>query len=392
MAAFIEGLQQGYAQLTEAVSGSYDALVNALIRPPREIYRITDLGNKRFKFQNVHYTREDVQLPSQRPGSPHLQCSHYKPEPLQGHETPDRPCVVYLHANASSRLASLEILPTVLRAGADLFSFDFAGSGLSGGQYVSLGHFEKEDLETVLRHLRGDGKVTTIGLWGRSMGAATALMHGHSDPSIAAMVLDSPFSNLRDLALELCQKETFGAVPRWLGDATLSVLRRSVQQRADFDIYECNPITHAERTFIPAMFAVADNDDFIAPHHSRKMKEVYGGESVLVNVAGDHNSKRPSSFHDEVEKFFLRTLHVNIESMQKESTRTQHYEREDTFDMYAPIPEPEDCTSRRYESSSPDETRAALLALGFAEQQVDASLRRSSTFEGCVDWLVTNGN
>jgi hypothetical protein len=38
--------------------------------------------------------------------------------------------------------------------------------------------------------------VSTIGLWGRSMGAVTALMYADYDPSIGGLVLDSPFSNL----------------------------------------------------------------------------------------------------------------------------------------------------------------------------------------------------
>jgi len=33
------------------------------------------------------------------------------------------------------------------------------------------------------------------------MGAVTWLMHGHRDPSIASMILDSPFSNLNKLSL-----------------------------------------------------------------------------------------------------------------------------------------------------------------------------------------------
>ena len=37
------------------------------------------------------------------------------------------------------------------------------------------------------------------------MGAATALLHTHRDPSIAAMVLDSPFADLRQLAVELVE-------------------------------------------------------------------------------------------------------------------------------------------------------------------------------------------
>ena len=40
-----------------------------------------------------------------------------------------------------------------------------------------------------LSYDRRSGKVSTIALWGRSMGAATALMHGERDPSIAAMVI-----------------------------------------------------------------------------------------------------------------------------------------------------------------------------------------------------------
>jgi pimeloyl-ACP methyl ester carboxylesterase len=37
-------------------------------------------------------------------------------------------------------------------------------------------------------------------LWGRSMGACTALMYAHKYPNnVTAMVLDSPFKDLRKL-------------------------------------------------------------------------------------------------------------------------------------------------------------------------------------------------
>jgi alpha/beta superfamily hydrolase len=32
-----------------------------------------------------------------------------------------------------------------------VFAFDFTGSGLSDGEYVSLGYFEKEDLHAVVK-------------------------------------------------------------------------------------------------------------------------------------------------------------------------------------------------------------------------------------------------
>jgi hypothetical protein len=40
------------------------------------------------------------------------------------------------------------------------------------------------------------------------MGAVTGLMHADRDPSIAGLVLDSPFSNLRTLAEELAKENS----------------------------------------------------------------------------------------------------------------------------------------------------------------------------------------
>jgi pimeloyl-ACP methyl ester carboxylesterase len=55
--------------------------------------------------------------------------------------------------------------------------FDFSGSGLSEGEYVSLGYYESDDVEAVVSHLRRSKGFTEIALWGRSMGAVTALLY-----------------------------------------------------------------------------------------------------------------------------------------------------------------------------------------------------------------------
>ena len=57
----------------------------------------------------------------------------------------------------------------------------------------------------MIEHLRNADNTSTIALWGRSMGAATALLHGERDPSIASMVLDSAFSSLVTLAEEMVE-------------------------------------------------------------------------------------------------------------------------------------------------------------------------------------------
>ena len=67
---------------------------------------------------------------------------------------------------------------------------------MSDGDHVTLGWFERDDIQVIVEHLRKERNVSTIALHGRSMGAVTALMHADRDPSIAGLVLDSPFSDL----------------------------------------------------------------------------------------------------------------------------------------------------------------------------------------------------
>ncbi len=62
------------------------------------------------------------------------------------------------------------------------------GSGRSGGDYVTLGAHEVNDLGVAVAYLRERFPVCTIGLWGRSMGAVTALLYSQKDPSIAGIV------------------------------------------------------------------------------------------------------------------------------------------------------------------------------------------------------------
>jgi alpha/beta superfamily hydrolase len=51
-----------------------------------------------------------------------------------------------MHGNSSARVEVLPQLSYLLSLGLAVFAFDFAGSGKSDGEYVSLGYYEREDL------------------------------------------------------------------------------------------------------------------------------------------------------------------------------------------------------------------------------------------------------
>lgn len=116
----------------------------------------------------------------------------------------------------------------------------------------------------------------------------TALMHGDRDPSIAAMVLDSPFSDLTRLCEEMVDKARDQGinVPGFVSSVAIRMIRGSVRRQADFDIRDVSPISHAPHCFIPALFVAAENDDFITKSHSLSLHDAYAGDSNMIVVDG----------------------------------------------------------------------------------------------------------
>jgi len=204
-----------------------------------------------------------------------------------------------------------------------VFCLDFAGSGLSDGEYLSLGYYERDDLAVAIDHLRESNRVTCIGLWGRSMGASTALLHADRDPSIAGLVLDSPFSDLKVLCEELVDGYTNSRVPRWVTGIALQMVRSSISEHADFDIYDLAPVQHVSNSYIPALFTAAYNDHFIKPHHAKDLHEAYAGDKNFIMVEGDHNSARSKFFMDSVSIFFYNTLQCDHISSDKSPVTAQ---------------------------------------------------------------------
>ncbi|KAG5378545.1 hypothetical protein IGI04_026387 [Brassica rapa subsp. trilocularis] len=279
-------------------------LVNFIIRPPRAEYDPEhDLLEKDFMMKGRWYQRKDLEIKNSRGDV--LQCSHYMP--VERPEGKPLPCVIYCHGNSGCRADGSEAAIMLLPSNITVFTLDFSGSGLSGGEHVTLGWNEKDDLKAVVEFLRQDGNISLIGLWGRSMGAVTSLMYGAEDPSIAGMILDSPFSDLVDLMMELVDTYKF-RLPKFTVKFAIQFMRRAIQKKAKFDITDLNTIKVAKSSFVPVLFGHALDDDFIRPHHSDLIYEAYVGDKNIIKFEGDHNSPRPQFYFDSINIFFHNVL------------------------------------------------------------------------------------
>ena len=232
-------------------------------------------------------------------------CSFWEPYDEEREYT-RLPCVVYLHGNSSSRCEAIAEIKYLLPLNITVFSFDFSGCGKSEGEYISLGWFERDDVECVINYLRKTNKVSTIGLWGRSMGAVTAIMYGDRDPSIAGLILDSPFASLRELIEELVKERV--SLPNFILNQAIKLVKSTIMKKAKFNLDNIEPKNYAVRCFIPALFCHGKNDTFVNVHHCKDLAEVYAGDKNVIYVDGNHNSPRPRFFRDSAAIFFYNTL------------------------------------------------------------------------------------
>ncbi|KAK9288758.1 hypothetical protein L1049_017222 [Liquidambar formosana] len=297
-----------------------EALINFIIRPPRAEYDPkNDLLDQEFMLKGKWFQRRDVEVTNSRGDV--LQCSHYVP--IVSPEGKALPCVIYCHGNSGCRADASEAAIILLPSNITVFTLDFSGSGLSGGEHVTLGCNEKDDLRSAVDYLRADGNVSLIGLWGRSMGAVTSLMYGAEDPSIAGMVLDSPFSDLNDLMMELVDTYKI-RLPKFTVKLAIQYMRRAILKKAKFDIMELNTIKVAKSCFVPVLIGHAIDDDFIHPHHSDRIFDAYVGDKNIIKFEGDHNSPRPQFYFDSINIFFHNVLQPPEDEVGENFLDTMH--------------------------------------------------------------------
>jgi alpha/beta superfamily hydrolase len=83
-----------------------------------------------------------------------LKCSFFEVNNEKDNYLTQHPVIIYLHCFNGSRIESIKYAEKILEKGVNFFCFDFSGSGLSDGEYVSLGFYEMDDVEVVVNYLK----------------------------------------------------------------------------------------------------------------------------------------------------------------------------------------------------------------------------------------------
>ena len=289
---------------------TYESLWKAIIRPPRDYYTENDLGPTNFQIHGRTYLRKDFDLVDFH--GLILKVSIIEPDNIS-RPFDIMPCVIYVHANSSSRVEGIYIKNYLLKKNINICAFDFEGSGYSEGEYISLGFHEKYQLKNVIDFIENYPGVGEIGLWGRSMGAATSLIYASMDKRIKAIVVDSPFTDFRRVAKEMCMSQV--SIPGFLIEGAISIIGKSVYKKNKMKINEIKPIEAVKKCDIPVIFIHAKDDELVNFQHTLDLYNNYRGISKQIKeVSGGHNGKRPSIIMENIAKFFNKHLQLKYQN------------------------------------------------------------------------------
>jgi pimeloyl-ACP methyl ester carboxylesterase len=281
--------------------------VSAIIRPPRKHYDPSDIPVFLEDSNNHTYVRHPVNVLNDRNqrlvGSLYVDAT----TDLMG----GIPCIAYMHGNSSCQLEGQFLIPNICPHGIALYCFDFAGCGVSDGDFISLGHYEAQDVCFLMTYLNTMFGLAPFVLWGRSMGASTALMVQHE--LLQGRVVDSAFTSVLGMITAVAQKMN---IPSFFNGPAVWFLGKKIARLADFDISNVSALKMASLpNNVPLILCHAQDDEFIPVAHSEEIFAVYlSTHKKFVRVDGGHNGRRSLEFLTDACRFAIRLLGKEVPS------------------------------------------------------------------------------
>lgn len=190
----------------------------------------------------------------------------------------------------------------------NLLFFDFRSFGESEGNYTTVGWEEKNDLKAAINYLsrRADTDSERIGVMGFSLGGAAAIMTAPESPVIKAVVADSPYATLEQMAESLFRRFFIFKKPM------VKMLKIWSKLWLKIDLDQVSPVASVKKGTTPLLLIHGEKDQEIPLEHSRQIFQSAHGPAELWTVAGaDHGETyflNKELYEKKVLEFFERYL------------------------------------------------------------------------------------
>lgn len=220
------------------------------------------------------------------------------------------PTVILVHGFGPHKNELLPHAAYLHTAGYHVLLFDFRSRGDSDGDMITLGAREPLDVRGAVSYVltRPDVDPARIAVQGVSLGASSAIMAMADDPRIAALVVESPFTDMRGVVAR--SFEAFIDLPSFpFAPVTVFI----IEQRVDADADHIRPIDSITAIGARPVFVIEDLDDDLMPVESgRRLYAAAPGPKELWLVEGSGHADAfdhyPAEYEQRVLAFYENYL------------------------------------------------------------------------------------
>lgn len=199
----------------------------------------------------------------------------------------NRACVIVLHGIGDSKAGGSGFAPLFLASGYSVLSPDSRAHGESGGEFVTYGLLERNDVAGWAEWMKMRGCQKLYGL-GESLGGAVLIQATAVTPLFRAIVAECPYATLRRIA-EYRTRERI-PLPPVLATAAASTLVEAGMLYAQLvhglDVSGVSPAESLRRSSTPLLLIHGLDDSKTPPEESRRLYAARPRNTCLWLVPG----------------------------------------------------------------------------------------------------------
>ena len=287
--AFLAGAAAAYAAASWAAARSLShRLVSSVgLAPPPDgrqalISALAEAGAKPVDFRHVGCARSPIELAGvfASPGDP-----------------ASRPTILFLHGKGGE---GSEWTPDALRAvalGYNVLVPELRGHPPSGGEFLTFGLLEKEDLACLVEAAEARFGIdpSRLGVHSCSAGSTIALEFAAGRDSVRALWLESPYADPAGMAKHYLALATglpewlLGLTARWAMELAVARIGRALSlDPAESEEYRVDPLRAAGRVRGRVCLVYGQTDELVPPRFARALVPALPPGSIVWAARAGH--------------------------------------------------------------------------------------------------------
>ena len=188
--------------------------------------------------------------------------------------------VVVLHGLLDSKAGYLSLGQRLSKLGYDVILIDLRAHGASGGQYVTYGAMEKNDVKAVVDALLKESAARPpVYAFGVSLGGATAIQYAAIDPRCKGVMAIAPYADARDIA-----KWMMALSAPLMSNAEFDATLDQAGKLAHFNPAEVSSVEAAKKLTCPLLLVHGQLDGIVPVDQSQAVYDATKSPKQLIIV------------------------------------------------------------------------------------------------------------